>query len=131
VTGPRDFGLNLDLDALRAQAVRLLVVFGSWARGTATARSDLDVGVLFGRGEVGLEERAAILGALGSPVEVGLAVLDGADPLLLYEVALDAQPVYEDHPGAFEEFRLLAVKRYWDTAWFRRLEAGALKARLG
>lgn len=129
--------LRIDERALRAAGVRLVVVFGSAARGSDRPDSDLDVAVLFDGGVPLPGEaaapfdarREAAARALRAGREIDLVVLDEADPLLLREVALDGRPVYEQEPGAFEEFRLRAIKRYLDTAWIRRLEADLLRRR--
>ncbi len=128
--------LRLDRRALRDAGVRLLVVFGSAARGREHASSDVDVGVLFDGGEGEVQGRyAARLEAVAPAVEadrpVDLVLLDEADPLLLREVALDGRPIFEAEPGTFEEFRIRAIKRYLDTAWLREIEARVLRERYG
>lgn len=124
--------LTVDSEALDALGVRLIVTFGSRPRGTHRPSSDLDVGVQFSPGSrIGLGLLDGVRAALRAPAEIDLVVLEWADPLLLREVAVDGSPVFEDAPGAWEEFRLLAVKRYYDTAWIRDLEAAALRARGG
>ncbi len=131
--------LRIDEPALRAAGVRLVVVFGSAARRSDRPGSDLDAGVLFdgaapfpGESPAPFDaRREAAARALRADREIDLVVLDEADPLLLHEVALDGRPVFEAEPGAFEEFRLRAIKRYLDTAWIRRLEAERLRSRYG
>lgn len=117
--------------AIRALGVRLLVMFGSRARGTARPDSDLDVGVLLGTETPGLMDRSRgeIEDSIESNADVDLVFLGEADPLLMFEVATTGRPLFEDAPGAFEEFRVLAVKRYYDTAWIRTIEADALRRR--
>lgn len=126
--------IGIDDAALRRVGVRLLVAFGSTARGTQGAASDLDVGVLFDGGPaLGPfdERREAVARAVRADAPLDLVVLDEADPLLLREVALDGRPLFEAEPGTFEEFRLRAIKRYLDTAWLREIEARALRERFG
>lgn len=157
IAGPRGFGvlpwpggttgtmasmdLVLDEAVLRAAGVRLVVVFGSAARGAGRPDSDLDVGVLFDGGgrpplpgepaEPFEARREAVADALRAGREIDLVVLDEADPLLLHEVAVHGRPVFEAEPGVFEEFRIRAIKRYFDTAWIRRIEADVLRRRYG
>ena len=133
--------LVLDEAVLRAAGVRLIVVFGSAARGADRPDSDLDVGVLFdGAGRAPLlgepaepfeARREAVADALRADREIDLVVLDEVDPLLLHEVAVDGRPVFQAEPGIFEEFRIRAIKRYFDTAWIRRIEADVLRRRYG
>ncbi len=125
--------IEIDEEALRRAGVRLVVAFGSAARGTEHAGSDLDVGLLFDgepdRGPLDARREAAA-DAIHADRPVDLVVLDEADPLLLREVAVDGRPIFELEPGTFEAFRLRAIKRYLDTAWIRRIEADALRERL-
>jgi predicted nucleotidyltransferase len=128
--------LRVDRAAIRRAGARLLVVFGSAARGVEHAGSDLDLGVLFDGG--GPEDTGpygprleAVASAVQADRPIDLVLLDEADPLLLREVALDGRPVFEAEPGAFEEFRLRAIKRYLDTAWLREIEARVLRERYG
>jgi predicted nucleotidyltransferase len=124
--------LTLDPEALRAAGVELLVLFGSAARGATRPSSDLDLGVLFRPSradrEAGMETVAR---AVRGGREVDLVDLEEADPLLLREVAEDGRPVFEARPRVFEEFRVRAVKRYFDTAWIRRIEERVLRERHG
>jgi predicted nucleotidyltransferase len=123
--------LTIDAKALEREGVRLVVTFGSRVRGTPRGSSDLDVGVLFGSTVgISLERLDAIRAALAADAAIDLVPLDLADPLLLYEVAVDGRPVYECEPGAWEEYRIVAVKRYYDTAWIREIESAALRRRL-
>lgn len=122
--------MQVDQKALRQAGVRLVAVFGSRARGTNRPESDADVGVQFGTSNgVDLARLDRVRAALSADGEIDLVALDLADPLLLYEVAVDGRPLFEFHEGAWEEFRILAIKRYYDTAWIRRIEAAALKKR--
>lgn len=65
------------------------------------------------------------------PGDLDLVCLNGANALLLREVALDGVPQFEKQPGTFERFRLLAFKRFMDTEKFRRLQADSLRALYG
>ncbi len=124
--------LEPDREALLALGVRLAVLFGSTARGTAGPQSDVDIGVLIEGAPPGLMDprRVKIPDALGVAAgEVDLVFLDEAEPLLLFEVAGSGKPIFEREEGAFETFRIRAVKRYYDTAWIRRIEAQALRRR--
>lgn len=127
-----DSGVDIRVDeqAVRALGVRLLVLFGSHARGTARPDSDIDVGVLMGGAPPDVTDPRCgeIIDALNVKGEVDLVFLDAAEPLLLMEVAA-GRLLFEQAPGTFEEFRLRAAKRYYDTAWIREIEADALRRR--
>lgn len=120
----------MDQSALAEAGVELIVLFGSRARGTEHDRSDTDIALLLKPGlDARLKELDAIRVALGGGDDIDLANLNRADPLLLYGVAIDGQPLYQAHKGAWEVFRLRAIKRYWDSARFRELEPTWLRKR--
>jgi len=97
-------------------ALRLAVLFGSRARGSARARSDVDVGILPVdpqlRLTAELELAARLSGAVG--VEVDVVRLDEASPLLGREIARDGVALFEDAPGAFAAYRADAMSRWID-----------------
>lgn len=104
-------------DALRGESgLRLAVLFGSHAKGTAHPESDIDLGVLpFDRTmplAVELDLAATLSRALG--VEVDVVRLDGDDLLLGREVARDGVAVLEREPGAFTRYRGEATSAWLD-----------------
>lgn len=116
-----DAVLDGRLDELCARRrVRLLALFGSVARGTSTARSDLDVAVEWiADGDV-----VALLDALTIITRfdrIDLAVLNDAGPTLRAR-ALSGLGLYENEPGAFAVAQMAALAEWRDTAWLRRLD---------
>jgi len=82
--------------------VAAVYLFGSLQRGTATASSDVDLGLVLGRGLDGenlphrlLGELAARLEQLVAPRSVDLVVLSAKEPFFCYQVLLEARLVYE------------------------------------
>jgi predicted nucleotidyltransferase len=109
--------VELDLDTLRTVAqrypeARLVVLFGSVARGEAVPWSDADVGVSglpFWRGlELGAE-----LGALVGR-EVHVVDLETASEALCFAVARDGSLVAQGAPDAWACFQAAAALRYFD-----------------
>jgi len=97
--------------AARHRGLRLLLLFGSRARGDATARSDWDLGYL---AEAGLDREALLADlvvALGSEA-VDLVDLDRAGGLVRFRAARDAVVIAEPDEAAFARFWLDAVS-YW------------------
>jgi len=126
--------VELDLDTLRAVAqrypeARLVVLFGSVARGQAVPWSDADVGVsglAFWRGlELGAE-----LGAKFGR-EVHVVDLDTASEALCFAVARDGILVAEGAPDAWARFQAESALRYFDLApIIARCAEGARRALL-
>jgi predicted nucleotidyltransferase len=107
--------------------LRLLVLFGSTAKGRARTGSDVDLGVAC--------EGAADLAALHVAVaprlgteRVDLVDLRRTAPLLAFEVARTGRVLFERQPGTFRAFQSLASRRYADSAKFRRSQRRALYA---
>jgi len=109
----------LPIDRLRAAArgfsdARLVVVFGSAARGQAASWSDLDVGVIgvdFWRGQ----EIGGILGDIIGR-EPHVVDLERADTWLRYNVARDGVLLHEASPGVWVAFQAQAMVMWFDLA---------------
>lgn len=103
--------------------IKLIILFGSRAAGTAGARSDTDIAVLadcplsMDQYREISEQMAAQLGVNEDTIDI--VELRGAPPLLQREVAENGKLLWGD-PRDFVRFRVLAWKRYVDTAKFRR-----------
>jgi predicted nucleotidyltransferase len=93
------------------EGLRLLVLFGSRARGEATARSDWDLAYL-GDPSLDREGLLADLVAAARTEAVDLVDLARASGLVRFRAARDAIVVFEASDGAFAEFWFDAVS-YW------------------
>jgi len=101
--------------ARTTQGLRLLLLFGSRARGDASSLSDWDFGYLADDGM----DPSALLGALVAVVgtdRVDLVDLQRASGLLRYRAACDGQTVFETAPGLADRFRLEAADFWCDAA---------------
>ena len=100
--------------AARAAGVDLLVLFGSRARGDATAGSDWDFGFL-ATGEADEPSLvAAVVTALGSD-RVDLVDLGRAGALIRFRAARDGVPLFERAPRSHERFQLEAATFWCDV----------------
>ncbi|MBI4119117.1 MAG: nucleotidyltransferase domain-containing protein [Parcubacteria group bacterium] len=108
---------------------RLVILFGSQAAKTAGGQSDTDVAVLFDRPltlEEKLDLRSTLSEKLGvSEEKIDLVDLWVASPLLQYQIAQNGKLV-EGEEFDFIRFKVLAWKRYQDTAKFRRVREKVL-----
>jgi uncharacterized protein len=114
------------LERLRATlqafpAVRLAVAFGSVARGSEHARSDVDLALLLDPDTP--EGRQKIEAELGRAAgrEVDLVFLDTAPPLLRFEVASDGVLLLARDRNDWVDFRARAMIDWWDWAPTARL----------
>jgi predicted nucleotidyltransferase len=103
-----------------AGALRLVVLFGSTARGEPSP-ADLDIGVLADHPVDTIDFTNRFIQELHFQ-GVDLTDLRTADPLLQILAARDGIPLFEAVPGEFDRFCSLAARRYADTAKFREME---------
>lgn len=99
--------------APRIPHLRLLVLHGSRARGTAHERSDWDFAYL-ADGDVDAGGLLATLTDVSRTDHVDAVDLDRAGALIRHRVARDGVLVYEAAPGLFERFRLEAIHNWCD-----------------
>lgn len=108
---------------------RLVVLFGSVARGDAVAWSDADIGVsglAYWRGlELGAE-----LGRLVG-LEPHVVDLDGASDWLRFRVAAEGIPLSEGEPDAWAKFVASAMLSYFDLAPIIEVCAAGARRALG
>jgi predicted nucleotidyltransferase len=111
-------------------AVRLAVLFGSAARGTEHAGSDVDVGVLLDHetAELRLELEAELGRAAGRDLD--LVFLDTAPPLLRFEIARDGVLLTARHRDDWVDFRTQAMLDWWDWEPTSRIITDAALRRL-
>jgi predicted nucleotidyltransferase len=100
--------------------LRLVVLFGSSARGRARQDSDLDIGVLV-KHPLSTTQRAKLWNDLSRlfQAEVDLTVLNHVEPLLGYQVARDGVLLFESEPRVWEGWKSYAVRQFWDTRKYR------------
>jgi predicted nucleotidyltransferase len=117
--------------------LRLALLFGSIARGTSHAGSDLDVAILPVDPELSLaaelDLQRALSTASGRPVD--LVRLDRASSLVRWQVARDGQVLFQAGPFEAARFIARAASEYLDfqpdfvkasTLFQKRLAGGAL-----
>ena len=102
--------------------VKLAYVFGSWAEGRATDRSDVDVAVYVGD-RLGWRDYVALKNeledAVGRPVD--LVVLDNAPPALAYQAVARGMLIMAVDTGLMADVEAKVVKEWLDLR--PRLEA--------
>jgi len=105
---------HIDRLSARWPDLKLVVVFGSVARGATRPDSDIDVGVLGGGFWEQLDVGTEVGGlAAREPQVVDLMT---ASDRLRFEVARDGILLYEREPGSWARFQAEATLRYFDLA---------------
>jgi predicted nucleotidyltransferase len=115
-------GLAGDLAGFAASDPRMvaLYLFGSRARGEATERSDVDVGILFGQ-DVALRDLLLLEDALERHLGLPVDLVDAgrASAFLALDV-IRGERVYCSDPDRCDEFELYVMRRAGDLAPFER-----------
>jgi predicted nucleotidyltransferase len=113
----------------RKYDLSFVVLHGSYANGKALASSDIDVGFL-GNNQIIKERFFDVLrdftSLFGEKLDV--VVLNGAEPMISYRVALYGLPLYEKTKGIFSLFKTSAIARYMDSRKFRDMEKSYIRA---
>ena len=128
--------LKIDKEQLaklcRKYNIQLLVLHGSHAQGHAGKKSDLDIGILLKK-KPGMDRQLDLLTDFGQIFgeKFDPVFLNGAEPLISYQVALHGKPLFEKEEGIFQRFKIQATARYMDSKKFRVLEKIYLKRALG
>lgn len=107
--------------------VELAAVFGSAARGTMSADSDVDLAVRLT--EDTPEVRRRIGNEVGRAVrrDIDLIPLDASPPQLRFEIARDGIALVERQSHAWADFQVRAMLDWWDWAPIaRRMNAAAV-----
>src|SRR5688572_30979463 len=116
------------LERLKHQAaawpeLKLAVLFGSTARGQARPKSDVDLGILLDpySPELRFRVEAELGRAAGCAVDVIL--LDGAPPLLRFEIAREGVLLFQREDHLWTAFKARAMVDWWDWAPMHRMIA--------
>jgi len=125
-------GLKMDLEealcrlreVFAAKGVVLAYLFGSYAEGTATPKSDLDIAVLVEGGDLYESYRELFLAvreALGTE-RFNRLLLNGAPLSLKFEVVSHGRLIYCRDEDALNEFEMDVIRKYQDTAYLRAVQ---------
>ena len=112
----------------RKHRIVLMILHGSHARGRANRSSDVDIGILTAE-KINSEQYLELLHDFGEIFgdRFDPVILNGAEPMISYQVAIHGEPVYEMRKGAFVSYQVQAISRYMDSKKFRDLEKVYIK----
>jgi len=111
--------------------VRLAVLFGSTARGTAGPRSDVDLGVLLDPDTPDARLRVEVeLGRAVGDRSVDVIFLKEASPLLRFEIAKEGLLLLQREDHLWTLFKEKAMVDWWDWAPYSRMFTEAAVRRL-
>ncbi len=108
------------------EGLRLVLLFGSLARGKTHRESDIDLAFLFDR-DVDMVELTARVIELLSTDAVDVVELRKASPLLKFSIAKDAIVLYASSPSIFSEFYALSFRMFMDARKFYKIQHRAIR----
>jgi predicted nucleotidyltransferase len=121
---------NLRQGASSIPEVRLAVLFGSTARGTATRRSDVDLGVSILPDTSAVRRRAEAELGRAAGRSVHMVFLEDAPPLLRFEISKDGVLLFQRQDDLWRRFKERALIDWWDWAPNERIITAAAVRRL-
>ena len=121
------------LESLRQSAssipeIRLAVLFGSTARGTATRRSDVDLGVSLDPDTSAVRRRVVVELERAAGRSVDVVFLEEAPPLLRFEISRDGVLLLQKENHLWTDFKTKAMLDWWDWApYAKQIEEAAIR----
>lgn len=104
--------------------INIIYVFGSYAKGTNTEKSDIDIAVLID-GEVDRYTQLNVLGALidiFKREDIDLVILNNANEVLKFQVIKYSKIIYMDSLYTKVMFESTTMSRYMDMEYFRKTQ---------
>lgn len=116
----------------RKYSLELVILYGSRVSGKLHKESDIDIGIVAKSG--GIRKRlfdiqADIVALFGDRCDS--VVLNDAETMIVYQVAVKGIALYESRRGLFADFKTTAITRYQDAQKFRKLERQYLQDVIG
>jgi len=121
---------SLRLRAASIPEVRLAVLYGSVARGTATRRSDVDLGISVVPDTSAIRRRAEAELRKAAERSVHVVFLEEAPPLLRFEISKDGVLLFQKEDHLWTDFKAKAMVDWWDWAPIAKQIEGAAIRRL-
>jgi predicted nucleotidyltransferase len=103
--------------------IGLILIFGSYARDDVQKRNDLDIGIYLNEmiNPQDLWELQTRLMELFQRDDIDIVVLNDTSPFLLFNVLKHHIPLYISSEQLFDQFKTIAMKRYWQyNAHFKK-----------
>lgn len=117
--------LNYRLDELKnAYGIKLLYIFGSYAKGTNDEKSDIDIAVLLENGFNPLD-KVNLLGNFCDLLKmdaIDLVILNSANSVLKHQVIKYGKLIYMEDEMEKVTFESMVLKEYMDMEYFRKTQ---------
>ncbi|KYH33997.1 nucleotidyltransferase domain protein [Clostridium tepidiprofundi DSM 19306] len=104
--------------------IKLMYIFGSYAKGNNTAKSDLDIAVLLGENYNPMC-KLELIGELTSIFkrdDIDLVILNNANSVLKHQVIKYGKLIYMENEDIKVNFEVRVLKEYMDMEYFRKIQ---------
>ena len=127
---------NGDIEELNIEELKLVMLYGSRARGNYNKDSDLDLAFLFSektlQQENSLKLRIKLAGSLEKLLKIAtdVVILNEALPLLKYQVIKYGSTIYTASDFSYNSYYSKVIKEYFDYKHLRKIHDEQLYNRI-
>ena len=118
--------MDYNLDELKKlcikHGIKMVLLYGSKAKGNSNDQSDIDLGVLLKDDFYNFQEIIVDLMQIFKENILDVAILNHGDPVFKFEIISNYKILYCEEDEIFLEFYMNTIKQYNDTKKFRILE---------
>ncbi len=127
---------NGDIEGLEIENLKMVMLYGSRARGNYSDDSDLDLAFLFAdealRRENSLKLRIRLAGKIEKllQIETDVVILNESPPLLKYQIIKYGRVIYTASDFSYSSYYAKTIKEYFDYKHLRKIHDEQLFNRL-
>lgn len=114
---------------IEAYGIRLVYIFGSYAKGNNNEKSDIDIAVLLNN-DYNPMDKLELIGELTSVLrreDIDLVILNSANPVLRHQVIKYGKLIYMESEDVKVDFEVKVLKEYMDMESFRKVQMAGIK----
>ncbi|WP_461207152.1 type VII toxin-antitoxin system MntA family adenylyltransferase antitoxin [Clostridium sp. DL1XJH146] len=114
---------------LESYDIKLIYIFGSYAKGNNNSNSDLDIAILLDRDFNPLDKLSLIseFTSIFKRDDIDLVILNSANPVLRHQVIKHGKIVYVEDENIKVNFEVRVLKEYMDMEPFRRVQTKSVE----
>ncbi len=119
---------NMD-GLIEVYGIRLIYIFGSYAKGNNNEKSDVDIAVLLNN-DYNPMDKLELIGELTSVLrreDIDLVILNSANPVLRHQVIKYGKLIYMENEDVKVDFEVKVLKEYMDMEPFRKVQMDGIK----
>lgn len=114
---------------IETYGIRLIYIFGSYAKGNNNEKSDIDIAVLLNN-DYNPMDKLELIGELASVLrreDIDLVILNSANPVLRHQVIKYGKLIYMESEDVKVDFEVKVLKEYMDMEPFRKVQMAGIK----